>query len=601
MTYDFIINNHYFNLIKSIWHYGALWRKYIVSYYILLSIAQILLSFSPYAFGKSIDELQNIKYYGQDIYNNKIIFWLLLGVFILFLFWMFQWPGRVLERHVALKIYQEFRLHFYAKLIDLPLKWHQDQHSGDLITRVNRSAKSVYTFAENQFEYLQNIVKFIAALIFLFWVSLPVGIASLMLSLSVIIIVILFDRKLINLYKEENDLENQINMILLDYITNITSILTLKLGKLTQKNLSKFMNRVWHFFKKEIILNEAKWFSVRVLFYFCQTIILIWYIIYNLNKMHNIMLGSVVMIFRYQWELNEVFTDLSINYSEIVRMDTDLKSINPILETFEQQATSKIHNSYKFNSNYKIFHDWSNIEILDLEFQTMREEVVSYYKFINKFKLKIKRGDKIALIGLSGCGKSTLLNLMAGLYAPSKATIIINGVVFNSLVPIQNIAMLIPQEPEIFKSTVGFNLTLGLHTDLKQINHILKITSFKEVIDALPKGLDTDVREKGLNLSGGQKQRLTLARGLLAAKESSIILMDEPTANVDLFTEEKIFHNIIHELPNTTIIISLHRLNLLPHFDSVIMLEEGCIIAAGPINALLNNQGPVYDLWKAYQ
>lgn len=594
-----IINNHYFNLIKSVWHYGGTWKKHIVSYYILLSIAQILLEFSSYAFGKAVDELQNIKYikyenHKYNIYDNKIIFWLLIGVFIIFIFWFFQWPGRIMERNIALKIQQEFRLNCYSKLIKLPLKWHQDQHSGDIITRINRSSKTIHHFAENQFEYLQNIVKFLTAIIFLFWISFPVGIASLILSSSVIGIVIFFDKKLIHLYKKENEIENQVNIILLDYITNMTSILTLKLGKLTQENLSKFMSYIWNFFKKEVILNEAKWFCVVVLFYLCQTMILIWYIFHHLNTTHNVMLGSVVMIFRYQWELNEVFKDLSVNYSEIVRMNTDIQSVEPILYNLEQSSSH-------IQDNYKINHNWHKIEILNLEWKAMREAIVINYKFIEKIKLKITRGEKIAVIGLSGCGKSTLLNLMAGLYPSSKATIKIDKVPFNSLSSMQEIAILIPQNPEIFKGTLRFNLTFGLHLDVKQINHILDITNFKEVVDALPKGLDTDIREKGLNLSGGQKQRLALARGLLATKKNSIILLDEPTSNLDLLTEQKIFHNIINEFHNTTMIVSLHGLHLLPSFDSVIMLKNGKIIAAGKTNILLNNQGPIYNLWNNYK
>ena len=121
------------------------------------------------------------------------------------------------------------------------------------------------------------------------------------------------------------------------------------------------------------------------------------------------------------------------------------------------------------------------------------------------------------------------------------------------------------------------------------------------MLKTLPSGLDTDIREKGLNLSVGQKQRLALARGLFAARFSSLILMDEPTSSVDLPTEKEILSGVISEFPDAAMLVSLHRLHLLPKFDSIIMLSEGNIIASGSTAELLNNPGPVRALWEAYQ
>lgn len=117
----------------------------------------------------------------------------------------------------------------------------------------------------------------------------------------------------------------------------------------------------------------------------------------------------------------------------------------------------------------------------------------------------------------------------------------------------------------------------------------------------LPEGLNTDIREKGLNLSVGQKQRLALARGLFAARFSSLILMDEPTSSVDLETEKAILNGVIQTFPEATLIISLHRLHLLPSFDSVIMLQNGQVVAQGAVSELIHSPGPVRTLWQRYQ
>ena len=157
------MRNHYLDLIRAVWYYGKEWRAYIVSYYLILGIAQIFLSLSPYAFGRAINALQNLTFETK----SQVIFWLLVGVGVVFLFWLFQGPGRVVERSIALKIQHKFRLNFYDQLINLPLKWHQEHHSGNIIARINRSSIAIYRFAENQFDYLQNLIKFILAISFL--------------------------------------------------------------------------------------------------------------------------------------------------------------------------------------------------------------------------------------------------------------------------------------------------------------------------------------------------------------------------------------------------------------------------------------------------
>ena len=213
----------------------------------------------------------------------------------------------------------------------------------------------------------------------------------------------------------------------------------------------------------------------------------------------------------------------------------------------------------------------------------------------------MKRGEKIALIGLSGGGKSTLLNIISGLYVPASVHLAIDGISFDSLEPLRAITTLIPQDPEIFENTIAFNITMDLETTDSAMLDAAKLAGFLAVLETLPLGFETDIREKGLNLSVGQKQRLALARGLFAARFSSLILMDEPTSSVDLFTEKEILSGVIHAFPDAAMIVSLHRLHLLPLFDSIIMLSEGGELISGSTADLLNHPGPVYDLWKAYQ
>lgn len=579
------MKNPYFDLIKATLHYGKPWRKTIYLYYFAYIIAEVFLGITPYAFGRTIDILQHF----TPGRLHEVIYWMLVSVATLVFFWIFHGPARIKERDVAMRIQQSFRERIYRKLTQLPLKWHQDHHSGNIISRLNRSSAALFRFAGDQFIYIETIVKFLVSSAFLLWLSLPVGIFSLLSCSVAIFIVILFDRKLIPLYAQQNEVDNHVGAVLFDYISNMTTILTLRFSQLTRSNLVKRMLAIWPFYKKDIVINEMKWFLMNMVLTALQSIILVVYMVKTLDVTGAIMIGTVVMIFQYQHDLSTVFYNFSMHYSELVRMDTDVKNIQPILDDINKYSHSP--------TGVRIAKHWHTTSIDDLHFDHAEDK---HTKTIFKgLKFDIKRGEKIALIGSSGGGKSTLLNLIRGLYIPDKVTMKIDNNLFDTLEPLQSITTLIPQDPEIFENTIEFNITMDVMTDPEEINAAIKLAAFTKVLDGLPSGLKTDIREKGLNLSVGQKQRLALARGLFAARYSSLILMDEPTSSVDLPTEKEILSGVIDAFPDAAIMVSLHRLHLLPKFDRIIMLDHGKIIADGKTNELLNQPGPVYDLWNS--
>ena len=152
---------------------------------------------------------------------------------------------------------------------------------------------------------------------------------------------------------------------------------------------------------------------------------------------------------------------------------------------------------------------------------------------------------------------------------------------------ISNYVTFFPQEPEIFENTIAYNITLGLSCESKLMEEICENVHFSEVIAQLPNGLESNIVEKGVNLSGGQKQRLALARGVFAAQDSEIILLDEPTSSVDPMTESKIYKNLFERFNDQVIISSLHRLHLLPLFDYIYVMEGGQVKAEGSLEFLL--------------
>ena len=125
----------------------------------------------------------------------------------------------------------------------------------------------------------------------------------------------------------------------------------------------------------------------------------------------------------------------------------------------------------------------------------------------------------------------------------------------------------------------------------------IALARFSSVLKRLPKGLKTDISEKGVNLSGGEKQRLALARGIFAAKTSDFILLDEPTSSVDMGNERAIYEGLLKRFADRCIISSIHKLHLLPLFRYVYVFRNGNVVAEGTPAALMKEGGFLHPLW----
>ncbi|RYY72602.1 MAG: ATP-binding cassette domain-containing protein, partial [Comamonadaceae bacterium] len=204
--------------------------------------------------------------------------------------------------------------------------------------------------------------------------------------------------------------------------------------------------------------------------------------------------------------------------------------------------------------------------------------------------LTLRRGERVALVGPSGGGKSTLLRALAGLYLPTQGTLRFDDDAPRDWASLRKLATLIPQETEVFEASVRENLTFGEPHDDAALQAALHASAFDEVLGAMNGNLETPLAERGFNLSGGQRQRLCLARGVLAAGGSSLLLLDEPTSALDAATEAKVLDRIAAHFPDACVIASIHRLSVLSHFDSVVLMEAGRVRDAGPRDEVLARQ-----------
>ncbi|MEK3787264.1 thiol reductant ABC exporter subunit CydD [Paenibacillus sp. FSL K6-1230] len=210
-------------------------------------------------------------------------------------------------------------------------------------------------------------------------------------------------------------------------------------------------------------------------------------------------------------------------------------------------------------------------------------------------------GEHIAIVGKSGSGKTTLLHLIAGLLKPTAGAILVNGS------PLQQYdesdwykgISYITQHPYIFAGTLADNIAIGAGPSVsrEEIKAAAIAAGLASVVDNLQQGYDTYVGEGGRGLSGGEKQRLALARAFL--KRPSIILFDEPTVGLDLYTERILQQSIATLSQSATTITVAHRLYTIQHADQILFMDNGKIVDSGRHEELLERLSPYAELVSA--
>jgi subfamily B ATP-binding cassette protein HlyB/CyaB len=189
--------------------------------------------------------------------------------------------------------------------------------------------------------------------------------------------------------------------------------------------------------------------------------------------------------------------------------------------------------------------------------------------------LTIRPGTTTALMGPSGAGKSTLAKLLQGFYQPSAGAIKVDGVDVRHMAANELRAYfgVVPQETVLFSGTIYDNLALANpHATFEQIVAACKMAEIHTVIEALPKGYQTEIGERGVGLSGGQKQRIAIARALL--KRPKILIFDEATSNLDAHTAEAFAKTVNQLRSKVTMLFVTHALPKGLQVDDVLQLTK---------------------------
>ena len=223
---------------------------------------------------------------------------------------------------------------------------------------------------------------------------------------------------------------------------------------------------------------------------------------------------------------------------------------------------------------------------------------------LHGLSFEVPAGHNVALVGPSGAGKSTIARLLFRFYDPWEGRILIDGQDIAKVTQTSLRASLgiVPQDSVLFNDTIGYNVGYGYSgggrdgASPAEIEAAARGAAIWPLIERLPKGLNTEVGERGLKLSGGEKQRVAIARTLL--KNPPILLLDEATSALDTRTEQEILSTLHDIATNRTSLSIAHRLSTIADADCILVLNEGRLAEQGTHAELLRRDGLYAEMWN---
>ncbi len=218
---------------------------------------------------------------------------------------------------------------------------------------------------------------------------------------------------------------------------------------------------------------------------------------------------------------------------------------------------------------------------------------------LKSLDLSVRAGERIAVVGPSGAGKTTLAHLVQRFWDPTAGRILIDGIDIKhlDLDELRRSIGVVSQDTFLFSGTLAENLRLAQPSASRsELETVCRHAALESTINTMPEGLDTWIGEQGHGLSGGQRQRLSVARTLL--QQPAILILDEPTAQLDGPTGSQLLHQIFQAFASTTTLHITHRLVEMENYDAIVVLDEGSLVERGTHSDLIECDGLYRRLWE---
>lgn len=297
-------------------------------------------------------------------------------------------------------------------------------------------------------------------------------------------------------------------------------------------------------------------------------------------------LGDFVLINAFMMQIFLPLNLLGFVYREMKGSMANIEKMFDLLQQKPLVADSE-------NARELVVSD-AEIEFRNVSFHYQPERPI-----LSNISFKIKKHQKVAVVGSSGAGKSTLFKLLFRFYDCTEGAILIDGQDIRDCTQksLRRQLGVVPQDTVLFNTSIQENIRYGrIEASDEEVMNAIRLAHLEEFVNSLPQGVNTQVGERGLKLSGGEKQRVAIARTIL--KQPPILVFDEATSSLDSKSEARIMKALDELSQRQTSLAIAHRLSTVVNADIILVLDKGTIVELGSHSALLAQGGKYAQLWQ---
>lgn len=559
------------NRLNYIWRFG---KKYI-PFFIIAEICILVSYASSVLLPMNLTRLTDRVLYGGEfeLLGSVIRDYCLLFFISTIFNFIYAFVWQYLNNHYVLDVKKEM----YKKVVYAKSSFLSGSNSGDLMTRIDHDSEQfIHVVQRNFFHFINSTIMCIGIIVLVSKINTVIAILLLIASVLPILITRLCGRIIEKYARESRWISGEWNGRMYEVLKGFREIKLLNALSWADKKVIKPLKQLLR------LENQTR----RVEFTVSKGIDLVNLIsnltIYGFSAYFviqgKITVGLFLALIQYVSLLHRKFNWILRIWLDWYSRKVSIDRVSEILELDSENCGTKY------------------IERINtVKFQNVDFEYEEGCPVLKDFNLSINTGEKIGIVGHSGNGKTTITSLLLGFYQVNNGTILINGIPLEDVDQAQMRKKIgvVSQDVMIFEDTIRYNLSLGNDYSDDEIYSALDAVKLLDIVNALPKGVDTVISPASHNLSGGQKQRLMMARMLL--RKPSFIILDEATASLDVETEKLITQMLNEKMMDATLIVISHRFEAIRSCQRIVVLNDYTVEAIGTHESLIEGS----DTYKA--
>jgi ATP-binding cassette subfamily B protein len=485
--------------------------------------------------------------------------------------------------HFAGRLRQFLTERFYDKVLTLPQSYFDSEISGKIVNQLNRGIMSIQNFINSATNFIiPTFLQSIFTIGILAYYNLPIAIFTFLLFPIYLTLSYYSSKRWGEQEVKKNVFEDSTRGRIQEAISNMTLVKSFNNEKNEYEFVSKNLTHI-----NKIYAKQSQTYHIFDFFRGLSLNIVL--LIVNIVAFYNtfqgqLTLGELVLILQLINQARRPLFAMSFILTQVQNAESGSKEFFEILTLPSKEM-------------YRIDTQSHTVQNPSIRFDNVSFEYEKSDRVLHNVSFDLQSKQKIALVGHSGAGKSTIVNLILKLYEPTHGDIYLNDTPYKELSHtfVRHNISLVFQENELFSSTIRENVAYGntKATDTEIIN-ALKAANALNFVMKFPKGLESEVGERGVRLSGGQKQRIQIARALL--KNTPILILDEATSSLDSQSEKEVQDALERLMKDKLVIIIAHRFSTIQNVDRILVIDEGKIVDDGKPQHLSKKKGIYSDL-----